>query len=112
MDATSRLLQQVAEKQVMAAQLSELSVQCGSEQLVLPELDKLAEDVELKHLLWSMQGEWAADAAAWLAAPFFGLDVADMQAKVGVQGPCSEAHYLHPSHMMTCIARSRHMVWR
>lgn len=42
-----------------------------------------AGDVELKHLLWTLQQQWGASTGAWLEAPFFELDVVDMTEQVG-----------------------------
>jgi hypothetical protein len=41
-----------------------------------------AGDVELKHLLWTLQQQWGASTGAWLEAPFFELDVVDMTEQV------------------------------
>ena len=41
-----------------------------------------AGDVELKHLLWTLQQQWGASTGAWLEAPFLDLDVADMAEQV------------------------------
>ncbi|KAF8058456.1 DNAH6 [Scenedesmus sp. PABB004] len=77
--ATGALMAQVAAHQATAARISGLAVRCGGAPLALAELEALAEDVELKHLLWSAQRDWAAATADWLAAPFFELDVLAMQ---------------------------------
>jgi hypothetical protein len=42
-----------------------------------------AGDVELKHLLWTLQQQWGTSTGAWLEAPFFELDVVDMTEQVG-----------------------------
>jgi hypothetical protein len=44
----------------------------------------LAGDVELKHLLWTLQQQWGTSTGAWLEAPFFELDVVDMTEQVRV----------------------------
>jgi hypothetical protein len=83
-EATSHLLEVVAAQEASAQHLSQLSLGCGGSQLLLPALEKLSEDVSLKHLLWTSQRDWAAATEAWRQAPVFGLDVADMQAQVHV----------------------------
>jgi hypothetical protein len=45
-----------------------------------------AGDVELKHLLWTLQQQWGMSTGAWLEAPFFELDVVDTTEQVG--GAC------------------------
>lgn len=90
--ATSSLLQQVAAQQATAAYLSQLSVQCGGAPLVLQELEQLAENVGLKHLLWTMQQDMAATTAAWLQGQLFDFDVADMTAQVSVYPICVGTH--------------------
>lgn len=82
--ATSSLLQQVVSQQATADHLSQLSVECGGAALVLQELEQLAEDAGLKHMLWTMQQEMGTATAAWMQGPLFELDVADMQAQVGL----------------------------
>jgi hypothetical protein len=81
-EATGKLLGQVMQQQAAASHLSALSVECGGTPLVLEELQALAEEASLKALLWTMQQEMREAAAGWMSGPLFGLDVADMQAKV------------------------------
>ncbi|WIA37814.1 hypothetical protein OEZ86_014676 [Tetradesmus obliquus] len=80
--ATAELVAQVQAHQATAARLSSLAVQCGGTALVMDELEALAGDVELKHLLWTLQQQWGASTGAWLEAPFFELDVVDMTEQV------------------------------
>jgi hypothetical protein len=82
-EASAKLLEQVIAQQAAASRLSELSVACGAQPLVLPELDQLAEEAGLQAVLWAMQAEMRGCAAAWLQGPLFELDVADMQSQVG-----------------------------
>lgn len=85
-EATGKLLAQVMTQQAAASHLSALSVECGGTPLVLEELEALAEETGLKAMLWAMQQEMRKAATAWMTGPLFGLDVADMQAKVGLGG--------------------------
>lgn len=60
-----------------------MSVKCGGAPVVLAELEALAADVELKHLLWTVQQEWATATSKWSTEQFLELDVLEMQDQVG-----------------------------
>ena len=77
-------------QQSTAEHLSQLSVQCGGAPLVLQELEQLAEEAGLKHLLWTMQQDMAAATAAWLKGPLFEQDVAQLQTQVGCSWAATE----------------------
>lgn len=80
--ATADLMVQVKAHQATAEHISHMSVQCGGSPVVLGELEALSNDVELKHLLWTVQQEWSVATSKWSTDHFLELDVLQMQDQV------------------------------
>lgn len=79
---TAELLEKIHSKQAIAAQISQLQVVCYGAPPNWEELESVVADVELKNSLWTDQQQWLLQTNQWLAAPFFQLDVQEMEDKV------------------------------
>lgn len=80
--AITELMAEVQAQQATAEHISNMSVQCGGPTVLVAGLEELAADVEMKHLLWTVQQNWSAATHGWLTTRFFELDVLEMQDQV------------------------------